>query len=1155
MRKNPSPRRNRQPTFEQLEAKHLMAADPILANDAIIEHFLSGEVRGNSPQDNQRLDALTAQHLATQQRLNNGEQYQYTRQTAWNLRSQIPTNFSGRFAYHNGIGLAVTGTVGISSQTLPGVTLASGDNALEFTFRTSRTANQTLHVGFNLFSNQRLEIFMQEAGTLTIQAGTNAQKASKGYSQIQGNKLQPNTDYSLRLTVYRDTATVELLSNQSRLLRTEIPFYQLRSPTDMIIMAGTASILDISTYSIVPLTEIRKQFFSQVTDQTFKVLGERATPPAWLDVPTSAEILEAVRQQIGSGLTQADRQNAIGSALQREIAQWNSLETAIQLDHPQLLEFQREIDLLTEPLLQSALPYERGKIQLGPNDDGFIEAITTVESARPANFEMEFTEFRYGNLVQTIKQPIVISTDTTSASTRATMHPSAISQYRVVIKNEAGEVLRTAEYRPNLPVVQQDYLAWESGLLIAQPIQPQLRVIAIRNNAIVFHVASPYDQSDIVIPTPSSFSPGTWWGKTTISHIGGKPFQNALVSLEPIDGTQTIRLQNAQGETLAEVPITSRVLRDSRGTITGMTLSVPAEFWFSPEEQAASLASNLPASVNGELDIQNLLAREAAMQLIQSQVTQAHELVQSFPRHVGAAGKFNRDNLVEQSRFFMSLTRYHDMMARLNPDLFPVDQEAWIQARVRPGFSYAQVRRSLIDNQANARRGWAQDLANYLEDLGGILEQAELVLEQVRAGQLAITQAESTLADRIRSARFRIPQGITRPTAVELLQEVQRLSNSASFVQARSQLFFNVNNGYLTSHYSDPSLQLLYNRPRSNNSGGTQNNQTSPTDSESRRTARLNRLYELAKESGTDPRIRAMLDQLRTTGSTEVKTDQATYVVQQQALTQASSVPMVVREFNAKLEQAVLDEDAKKQGHTYGGSIEGKPIYYSLNNGVLEAESLEFGAKLDINRADIHTIFQFSDELRKQAAQQTRLMQIEQEKALKLLRLEEIRKERLGAFNYSVALGKTLDDLVKELHDADGLFRKIRVHLETASFFENFWSLFQKSRLKELNLLDVAIFQKDIVTDAFAFQQAGASPTLADLGERAFDLAMSAKSLPQLSDKVVELVALGVLDLTEGLTIIKRIDEIENLTYELNVEYTRLQKLDYEYFDLIRELE
>lgn len=1154
MRRPPSPRSRHPLKFEQLEAKLLMAANPLEANDDIIGHFLSGEIRGTSQQDNQRLDSLISQHDAAQHRLNNGEQYHYTRQTSWNLRSQIPSNFAGRFAYHNGIGLAVTGTAGISSQTLPGVTLASGDTALDLSFRTSRTSNQTLHFGFNLFSNQRLEIFMQEAGTLTVKAGTHAQRASKGYSNTLGNKLQPNTDYTLRLTVYRDTATVELLSNQSRLMRTEIPFYPLRSSSDLIIMAGTASILEISTYSIEPLTEMRKQFFSQLTAETFEILEARDTQPAWLDIPPSNAILEAVTQQLGTRLTQADRQAAIGSLLQHEIAQWNSLETDVLFTQPELLKFQREIDTLTESLWQHALPYERGKIQLGPNDEGFIEAITSVQSAQAATFQMEFTELRNGSVVQTITQPIVISNDTTSASTRATMRPSAVSQYRVVIKNEAGEVLRTAEYRPNLPVVKQDYLAWESGLLITQPIEPQLRVIAIRNNAIVFNVASPYDQSDIMIPTPSSFSPETWWGKTTISHIGGKPFQNALVSLEPLDGTQTIRLQNAQGQTLAEVLISSRVLRDSRGNITGMTLSVPAEFWFSPEEQAASLASSLPASVNGELDLQNLLAREAAMQLIQSQVTQAHELVQSFPRHVGAAGKFNRDNLVEQSRFFMSLTRYHDMMARLNPDLFPVDQEAWIQARVRPGSSYAQVRRSLIDNQANARRSWGQDLANYLEDLGGVLDQAELVLEQVRAGQLAITQAESTLANRIRSARFRIPQGITRPTALELLQEVQRLSNAANFMQARSQLFFNVNNGYLTSHYSDPSLQILYNRPRTSSSGPNNSN-SPPNESESRRAARLNRLYELAKKSGTDPRLRAMIEQLRNSGSAEVKTDQATYVVRQRTLTQASSVPMVVREFNAKLEQAVLDDDAKKMGHVYGGSIEGTPIYYSLNNGVLEAESLEFGAKLDINRADIHTIFQFSDELRKQAAQQTRLMQLEQEKALKLLRLEEIRKERRGAFNYSVALGKTLDDLVKELHDAEGEFRRIRVNINTVFLLEDYWSFFQKSRVKELNVLDVAILQKDIATDVFTLQQAGASPTLADLGQRAIDLATSGKSLPTLSAKVAELVALGVLDATEGLTIIKRIDEIENLTYELNVEYTRLQKLDYEYFDLIRELE
>lgn len=298
-----------------------------------------------------------------------------------------------------------------------------------------------------------------------------------------------------------------------------------------------------------------------------------------------------------------------------------------------------------------------------------------------------------------------------------------------------------------------------------------------------------------------------------------------------------------------------------------------------------------------------------------------------------------------------------------------------------------------------------------------------------------------------------------------------------------------------------------------------------------------------------------MLDQLRTTGSTEVKTDQATYVVQQRALTQASSVPMVVREFNAKLEQAVLDEDAKKQGHTYGGSIEGKPIYYSLNNGVLEAESLEFGAKLDINRADIHTIFQFSDELRKQAAQQTRLMQIEQEKALKLLRLEEIRKERKAVFNYSKALAEELNTLVIELHADDGEFRGIRRTINSIFLLEEYVSLLQKSRVKELNVYDVAIFHTDLVYDAFELQQAGAAPTLVDLGERSKDLMKSAKSLPTLSAKVAELVSNGILDVTEGLVIVERIDQIEAMTYNLNIQYERLQKLDYEYFDLIREPE
>lgn len=1157
MRKKSSPRRHRQLKFEQLEAKLLMASDPLQMNDDIIGHFLSGEIRSTSPQDNQRLDTLLTQHREVQQRLNNGDQYQYDLRNHWDLRSKIPSSFSGPFAFHNRIGLAVTGQVGVSSQTLPGVTLASGDAALEISFRTSRAGNQTLHFGFNLFSNQRLEILMQEAGTLTVQAGTFAQRASKGYSQVPVGKLQPNSDYTLRLTVQGDTATVELFSQQTRLVRTGISFYQQRSPTDLIIMAGTASVLDIKTYSIEPLAERQKQFFSQLTDETFKALEVVDTRPAWLDAPTVEEILAAVSQQVGERLTQAERQNAIGNILENEIAQWTSLSSDIRLTEPDLLAFQRDVDYLAETLWQFALPYDRGKIQLGPNDAGFIEAIATVESAHATNFQMEFTELRNGQIVQTIRQPIAISENTTTASTTATMRPSSISHYRVVIKDAAGKTIRTAEYRPNQPIVKQDYLAWESGLLISQPIVPQLRVIAIRNNAIVFNAASPFDHSQIIVSSPSSTDISSWWATTNISHIGGREFQNVLVSLEPIDGTQTVRLQNAQGQILAEVPITSKVLRDSRRNITGMSLSVAPEFWFSPEEQAAALASSLPASVDGQWDLKNALAREAALQKLQSQITQAHELVQNFPRYVGAAGKFNRDNLVEQSRFFRSRQNYIDMLERLNPDIFPLDQEAWIQAqlRARPGFSYTQIRRGLIDNQADARRRWGQDLSNYIEDLSGVLEQAELVLEEVRSGQLAITQAEASLADRIRSARLRVPQGIARPTAMELLREVHRLSNDERFVQARSQLFFNVNNGYITSHYSDSSLQLLYNRVRPNNSGSNQgNNQTAPNESESRRIDRLNRLHELAKESSTDPRTRALFAQLKTSGSAEVATERATYVVRQRGVTQASSVPLVVREFNAKLEQAVLDEDAKQMGQTYGGSVAGAPIYYSVNNGVVEATSLEFGAKLEIHRADIHAIFKFGDDLRNQANQK-RLLQIEQEKALKLVRLEEIRKERTAAFNYSKALGQDLNTLVSELHADEGEFRGIRKDINTTFLLEEYVSLVQKSRVKELNVYDVAIFQSDLVYDVFEAQQSGAAPTFVDLGERAKDLMKSTKSLPTLSAKVAELVSHGVLDVTEGLVIVERIDQIEAMTYHLNIQYERLQKLDYEYFDLSREPE
>jgi hypothetical protein len=137
--------------------------------------------------------------------------------------------------------------------------------------------------------------------------------------------------------------------------------------------------------------------------------------------------------------------------------------------------------------------------------------------------------------------------------------------------------------------------------------------------------------------------------------------------------------------------------------------------------------------------------------------------------------------------------------------------------------------------------------------LEGILEQTESILTQIRDGQFGSERAEYQLGERIRYTRFRVPEGITRPTNNQLLVEVQTLHNSSEFIEARRHLLNEIRDGHTTSH------QFYNSDPREREAFGSNRTVITQGSSQARRLDRIARKNMEAIAAGNDPRARAVL--------------------------------------------------------------------------------------------------------------------------------------------------------------------------------------------------------------------------------------------------------------------------------------------------------